>query len=359
MKNSETDTFSFFDVPIAHFPDKSTRYLLEDPYHVKGLLEIADENLLEQIDWNQLKQVSRSSIADNLREQESDLIYTVPLRGGAEDRDLSIYILIEHQSTVDPTMSRRILSYMARVWEAQDRKWDEDDVPIEQRRLQPVVPILLYTGDRRWTVSLDLKDRMDAPEIADRFTPKFDTLFLSVKHEAIGHLTKTDHPFGWLMTVLQKEHASKADLETALIAALSHINQLPDDKREQWRRAISYISLLILHRRPAEEHDALNTLVQDQIEDESRKKEASEMSQSMAEQTFQQGEERGERRGERRGEMRAQRKATLRVLQQRFGNVPEALVRKINAMRSIARLDAIFNKALEAETLEDIDWENV
>ena len=161
------------------------------------------------------------------------------------------------------------------------------------------------------------------------------------------------------MTVLQKEHATKAELETALINALSHINQLPEEKRAQWRRAITYISLLILHRRPHEEHDDLNTLVEDQIRDESRKKEASEMSQSMAEKTFQQGEARGERRGEKRGELRAKRQATLTLLQLRFDNVPDALIRKTNAMRSIARLDAIYEKVALATTLEDIDWENL
>ena len=57
--------------------------------------------------------------------------------------------------------------------------------------------------------------------------------------------------------------------------------------------------------------------------------------------------------------MRAKREATLRVLQLRFTNVPDPLVRKINAMRSIARLEAVFNKALETETLEDMDWENL
>ena len=83
------------------------------------------------------------------------------------------------------------------------------------------------------------------------------------------------------------------------------------------------------------------------------------MPQSMAEQSFQQGEERGERRGEKRGEMRAKREATLRVLQLRFTNVPDPLVRKINAMRSLARLNALHEQAVLVPTLEDIDWENL
>ncbi len=88
-------------------------------------------------------------------------------------------------------------------------------------------------------------------------------------------------------------------------------------------------------------------------------KEAREMPQSIIEQSFQQGEARGERRGERRGEMRVQRKNTLRVLELRFDDVPDSLVRKINAIRSLSRLDAIHEQAVIAETLADIDWENI
>ena len=40
-----------------------------------------------------------------------------------------------------------------------------------------------------------------------RFVPTFDTLFLSVKETDASDLTRTDHPLGWLLTVLQKEHA--------------------------------------------------------------------------------------------------------------------------------------------------------
>ena len=56
MKNSETDTFSYYNVPIAQFADRSIRQLLEEPDNVKGLLEIADENIVARIDCNQLKE---------------------------------------------------------------------------------------------------------------------------------------------------------------------------------------------------------------------------------------------------------------------------------------------------------------
>ena len=51
---------------------------------------------MELIDFSQLSQVNRSFIPDNLREQESDLVFSVPLHSESETDELLIYILIEH-----------------------------------------------------------------------------------------------------------------------------------------------------------------------------------------------------------------------------------------------------------------------
>ena len=77
--------------------------------------------------------------------------------------------------------------------------------------------------------------------------------------------TRTGHPLGWLLTVLQKENASEAEIKSPLIEAISHLNTLGEDQIEQWEIAIAYLLLLILHRRPDEQHDDLQTVVQDQI----------------------------------------------------------------------------------------------
>ena len=75
----ETETLNFFDIPIEHFPDRSARWLLQDKENVRGLLEIVAGELVELIDFSQLAQINRSFIPDNLRAQESDLVFSVPL----------------------------------------------------------------------------------------------------------------------------------------------------------------------------------------------------------------------------------------------------------------------------------------
>ncbi|MDE0482841.1 MAG: Rpn family recombination-promoting nuclease/putative transposase [Candidatus Poribacteria bacterium] len=358
MKNKEIEALTSFDFPIEHFHDRSTRWLLEDSDNVKGLLEIVAEHLVERLDFSRLLHVNRSFIPDNLREQESDLVYRVPFRGESTTDELLIYILIEHQSTVDTSMGFRVLFYMTQIWDFQRRELESNNIPKSVWRLRPIIPIVLYTGDQSWQTPVSLSAMMDLPDILTQFIPKFETLFLSVKDTDAADLTRTDHPLGWLLTVLQKENADKEEIRTALMDAVTHLDMLDTGKIQQWRRAVFYLYLLILHRRPPAEHEELKTLVHEQMKDISHKEEGETMAQSMAEYLIQQGKEEGEKRGEKRGEIRAKRESLLKLLELRFDAVPEAIINKISAIRSLSRLDTLFEQAATAQTLNEIDWDN-
>ena len=261
METKQTKLLTFFDFPIEQFADRSTRWLLEDGENVRGLLEIVAEHLVVHLDFSQLAHINRSFIPDNLREQESDIVYSVPFHSESKTDELLIYILIEHQSTVDVTMGFRVLFYMTQIWDFQRREWESNNIPKSQWRFRPIIPIVFYTGDQTWQTPVSLTTRMDLPDVLSEFVPQFNTLFLSVKDTDTANLTRTDHPFGWLLTVLQKEHANKEDIRTALMEAVAHIDTLDEEKTQQWKRAIFYLYLLILHRRPSEEHGELKTLV--------------------------------------------------------------------------------------------------
>ena len=120
------------------------------------------------------------------------------------------------------------------------------------------------------------------------------------------------------------------------------------EKAHQWRRAIFYLYLLILHRRPSEEHEELKTIVHQQIQEASRREEGETMAQTMAEYLMEQGQKRGEKLGEERGETQAKREAVLKLLHLRFDTVPESVSRRISTMRSLTRLDSLFEKAVIA-----------
>ena len=244
------------DTQIEHFPDRSLRRLLQDKEYVRGLVQIIAPDIEAFLDFDRITYEKRSFISKALQERESDVLLSVPFREDTDATDtdaLFIYILIEHQSTVDKTMGFRLLSYMVQIWESQRREWETEKRPENERRLQPILPILFYTGDRPWTVPVSLTAIMDVPEILERFVPSFDTLFLGVKETEAEVLTQSGHPLGWLLRVLQKEHSDETEISEALADAMSHIASVDENFAPQIAEALRYFVQLIFHRRSLEE----------------------------------------------------------------------------------------------------------
>ena len=354
----ESEIGNIFDARIEHFSDHSTRWLFEDWNNVRGLIEIVAGELVELINFSQIVQVNRSFIPDNLREQESDMVFSVPFQSQSNTDELLIYILIEHQSTVDPTMEFRVLFYMTQIWDSQRREWESQSVPKGQWRFRPILPIVFYTGEQRWATPLTLDAIMDIPDVLSRFVPKFDTLFLGVKDTDESELTKTDHPLGWLLTVLQKEQGSVEALSESLIEALSHISTLDEASAQQRQRAIYYLLLLILHRRPVDEQSELTHLLGQHVQEASDREELELMAQTMAEHLIEQGKAQGIEQGIEQGEIQAKQAALLKLLESRFDSPSESITKEIALIQSLSRLDSLFDQALTAKTLNEIDLHN-
>jgi len=61
-------------------------------------------------------------------------------------------LLIEFQSTVDPWMAVRIMTYVGLLYQDLIRRGDV----LKDRKLPPVLPIVLYNGDAKWTAATDI-----------------------------------------------------------------------------------------------------------------------------------------------------------------------------------------------------------
>ena len=67
-----------------------------------------------------------------------------------------------------------------------------------------------------------------------------------------------------------------------------------------------------------------------------------------------QGVEQGIEQGIEQGQTRAKREAVLKLLRHRFGDIPQTLATRIAAMQHTSQLDALFEKVMVAETLEEV-----
>ena len=73
------------------------------------------------------------------------------------------------------------------------------------------------------------------------------------------------------------------------------------------------------------------------------------MAQTMAEYLVEQGIK--------QGETRAKQESVLKLTGLRLDSVPESVTNQIRLMRDHARLDSIFEQAVVAQTLDEIDWQ--
>ena len=355
------------DIQIEHFPDRSLRRLLQDGEYVRWLVQIIAPDIEGFLDFNRIIYQKRSFISKALQERESDVLLSVPFQEDTDATDtdaLLIYILIEHQSTVDKTMGFRLLSYMVQIWESQRREWETEKIPQSERRLQPILPVLFYTGDAPWTVPVSLTTIMDVPEILARFVPSFDTLFLGVKETETDVLTQSGHPLGWLLRVLQKEHSDKTEISEALADAVSHLASADENFAPQVAEALRYFVQLIFHRRSLEERDVLVDIIRQHIHDH---KELENMAQTTAEFLIEQGMQlgieqgktegkaEGKAEGKVEGKVEGKQDAALKLLELRFQNVPETLSREISNIHNHKHLDILLEQAMTAQSLEEID----
>ena len=353
----ERDLRELSNVSSHQFPDRSAKWLIRQREHLEALLRIVGGEIADALDFDRVEQVNRSFISDELRPQESDMVFRVPFRSPTQTcEEVIVYLLIEHQSRVDPSMGLRLLSYMVQIWMEERREWQEEKRPQSEWRLTPILPIIFYTGKGEWKSPLSLTALMDIPEVLTRFIPTFDALFLDVKATPPGELTQTGHPLGWLLTVLQQEHAEDpAAMRQALLDALTGLRDLQTEDPNQYTRAVLYLFLLILHRRPeAEQQDLFGILTQDRTQNMEIVDMAASIIEISEQRGLQQGIEQGIEQGIAQGEIRGKQEALLKLLQHRFQSVPEAVMTRVRAVRSPVELDVLFEKSLTAESLEEL-----
>lgn len=97
--------------------------------------------IAERINWDSLDIAKDSFVEKSLRQHFSDLLY----RARCGEREIGVYLLLEHKSHPDAWVALQLLRYQTRIWE-QCRK----QKPCEP--LPPIVPLVLYHGRKRWKI---------------------------------------------------------------------------------------------------------------------------------------------------------------------------------------------------------------
>ncbi|OOG22000.1 transposase [Thioalkalivibrio denitrificans] len=154
--------------------DHGYKLLFSHPEMVADLIRgYVREPWVERLDFSTLHRVGNGYVSDDLREREDDVVWRVRWQG--DGHWLYIYLLLEFQSRPDPFMALRMLTYVGLLYE--DLRKGDQLTP--SGRLPPVLPVVLYSGDRRWGAATDVADLIETiPGGLEHYRPQMRYLLL-------------------------------------------------------------------------------------------------------------------------------------------------------------------------------------
>ncbi|MCP4606063.1 MAG: Rpn family recombination-promoting nuclease/putative transposase, partial [Proteobacteria bacterium] len=159
--------------------------------------------------------------------RHDDLVWRV--RFG--DQWLYVYLLLEFQATEDRFMALRIMVYLGLLYQdlVKSKQLTEND------RLPPVLPLVLYNGESRWSAPIDIVDLVEkVPGSLGRYAPRLSYLLLdegAFSSEELGALKN-------FVAALFKLEKSQSE-ENLLQVVTNLLKWLEEPKQASLRRAFT------------------------------------------------------------------------------------------------------------------------
>jgi hypothetical protein len=328
---------------VRRFPENGIKLLLENGDNVRDLLVLARAAMVKGIDFGRMEVVGTTFVQRDYRSIESDIVLKAPLRvKGKGRRQVVVYVLIEHQSEPDELMPLRVLEYVVEIYKSQVRKGPEGPASLRGVRLQPVLPVVFYTGTRTWEDLGVLSDLVEEGEQFRDVTPHFRPLFVNLGSMEPGRLEAEGGFFGQVLRVVRERRASGRVFRGVLREAVRRLEAMPPEQQLRWKDLLSYLGALVYHEREGPEQSGLRELIKTSVETEEHRQEVEIMGQTIAEKLKEEGG------------VEANRRMLLRLLRRRFGEVPSDIAATIETTTNLAQLEDWGESLITAKTLEEI-----
>ena len=310
--------------------DALFRALVANPARAGALLaEYLPQEVADLLDPDTQPEAVEGSFvdADAARTQCDDL-FRVGLKTGHQAR---IYVLLEHKSNVDAGTSLQILKYMANIW------LREIEGGTARDKLPPIIPLVFYHGQGRWTAARSVAEMIEAPDELAPFLREFAYVLHDLGEIAPLRLSRTPEVRAGL-TALKVVHA-----DTIPPDILDQMTGGPVAGSEYERHIICYIAERMNLTPPLLEA-SLRRTKPDRWE---------ALMGTVAEAWIEQGRAEGIEKGLAQGIATGQAGLLLRQLELRFGELPEAVCEQVRGA-SASELEAWAVAVLVAASLDEV-----
>jgi predicted transposase YdaD len=317
--------------------DRLFKATFSQPQHGAELLRsVLPPEVVRHIDWNTLRVEPTSFIDEKLRARFSDLLFRVRLAG----QPAYLYLLFEHQSGPERMMCPRLFRYVGDVWAVYLKKHPR------ARNLPVVVPIVLHHGEDGWTEPVSLRELYDAPAavldslrpylpeltfVLDDLVPQSDAALRARALSAIPTLV--------LWALKHVRHGR--DIVPALRDSLHLVRDVL--RAPNGMAALLTVLRYIVHVSDTPEQEILKVLEQGMLPD------AHEALMTIAERLRLEGREQGRKQGREEN----QRNVLIKLLERRFGSLPEPVMERIRGA-GIRQLDRWFDRGITARSLHAV-----
>ena len=314
--------------------DALFRALVANPARAGALLaEYLPQEISDLLDpGTQPEAVEGSFVDADAARTQCDALFRVRLRTGHQAR---IYVLLEHKSSVDAGTPLQILKYMINIW----LREMEGDTATD--RLPPIIPLVFYHGQGRWTAARSVTEMIEAPAEFAPFLREFAYVLHDLGEIAPLRLSRTPEVRAGLLA-LKVIHADAIPPDI-----LDQMTGGPVAGSEFERHIVRYIAERMnltpplleasLRRTKPDRWEALMGTV----------------AEAWIEQGRAEGIERGRTEGLAQGIATGQAGLLLRLLELRFGELPEVVRERVRGATA-SELEAWAGAVLVAKSLDEV-----
>lgn len=326
--------------------DLFARFTWGQPERAEAELRaVLPPDVVARVDWSSLRREPGSVVDPELRETQSDLLFSARLHGGQQ---LLLYILLEHQSSVDRWMALRMLSYVVR----QVEHWRKEHP--ERERLPVIIPLVMYHGpEGAWTAPRRVEELFELPDDTEErerwrtFIPRFEFLLDDLTAERAEALMARPGPPLARLAFLVLRYGRSEELSHRLhswTTLFAEVYAAPDGL-DNLRVVIRYLFQVGDEAAREATEAVLNSVAGEQGTEA--------VMMTVGEKLIEQGRQKGRLEGLLEG----QAESVLRILTVRRVPVDEDSRKLILACRDPALLDLWFERALKANRISDVTAE--
>ncbi|MFK7972599.1 MAG: Rpn family recombination-promoting nuclease/putative transposase [Bacteroidia bacterium] len=264
------------------------------------LVHFVKDDIVPLLDLDTLTLSETSYVDESLQSHFSDVVYTCLLKHEEVNISVTISLLLEHKSYIDHNIHLQLLRYQLNAWEHQQKETPTGD-------LQPIIPIVIYHGEKHWEQRKFVDRFGGIPPILKSFIPEVHYIFRHLNQWSTASIVALQT--GWIRNaVLALIHGRNPE---AVVQHIADILNLTPQKQSSGflRTTILYLFTV---------NDVNTTAIMDTLDKLPQTVQRSTM--TIADQFRAEGREEGRQEGRQEGRFQIQLKTTKKIKKMGLSN---------------------------------------